>query len=265
MYELSPSAENLLLGKGELLFSRKINGVLQGHRHIGNVETFELTTADDVLEKYNSMNAAASLYKRITRRRDVTLRVTADEFTPENLALMLMGTSQQSAAQAATAVAGEVLTEDVLLGGYYKFAKMGPHTAISLATPGATADVALVLGTDYRIHDANVGVVQILPGATNIAAGATLKASYTPTAYASGLTEVLGGNASVVEGSVLFLPDPTSGPKMMVEVWSVSVNPDGALGLISDEFAQMAMTMAVQSDDEGHPTNPLYKVTYVPV
>jgi hypothetical protein len=63
---------------------------------------------------------------------------------------------------------------------------------------------------------------------------------------------------------VLFLPDPTTGPRMMVEVWSVSVTPDGALGLISNEFAQMGMTMAVQADRVSHPNEPLYRVTYLP-
>lgn len=261
MTQIAPHADNLLLGKGELLFARRVNGVLQGHRHLGNVETFELTTADDVLEKYSSMQAAAALYKRVTRRRDITLRVTADEFTPENLSLMMMGEAQQSAAQAGTAVTGETLTTNALKGGYYKFAKMGPHTGISLNKGAAV----LVLGTDYVIKDSVVGVVQLLPGSTTVLAGDTITASYTPTAYAQGLTRVLGGNSTIVEGSVLFLPDPTTGPKMLVEVWSVSVTPDGAVGLISDEFAQMSLNMAVQSDAVGHPDNPLYRVTYLPV
>ena len=258
--QISPHSDNLLLGKGELFFSRRTAGVLQGYRHMGNVETFELTTADDILEKFSSMNAAAALYKRVTRRRDVTLRVTADEFTPENLSLMMMGEVVQSAAVAATPVTGEELTDSLILGGYYKLGGAGPYTAITL-----TADVTpLVLGTDYTIHSATAGIVNILSTSTVAIPGDPLTAGYTPTAYPDGLTQVYGGNSTIVEGALMFIPDPTTGPKTLVEVWSVSVTPDGAIGLISDEFAQMSLSMAVQEDNVGHPDNPLYRVTYLP-
>lgn len=260
MAQIAPSSDNLLLGKGELFFARKVGGALGGYRHMGNVETFELTTADEVLEKYSSMSAAAALYKRVTRRRDVTLRVTADEFTPENLSLMMMGDVVQGAAVAATPVTAEELTDDALLGGYYKLGGAGPYTGITITAGGSP----LVLGTDYTIHNPTAGVIHILPSATNVESGDTITAAYTPTAYPDGLTHVRGGTSTLVEGAVMFIPDPTTGPKMMVEVWSVSVTPDGAIGLISDEFAQMSMSMAVQEDAIGHPDAPLYRVTYLP-
>jgi hypothetical protein len=66
-----------------------------------------------------------------------------------------------------------------------------------------------------------------------------------------------------VNGALLFVPDPVTGPKIMLEVWNVSVSPEGALGLISEEFAQLSLTMAVQADEAGHPTEPLYRATYL--
>lgn len=258
---LTPSSDNLLLGKGEVFFNRIVAGVSQGYRHMGNVETFELTTTDDVLEKYSSMVRTTPLYKRITRRRDVVLRAVLDEFDPQNLSLALMGDVVTSAAQPATPVVAEVLTTDALLGGFYKTALLGPITAVSLdnvTTPGA-----LVAGVDYRIHDANVGIIQLLPTATALVAGDEISIDYTPTAYAAGLTQVRGGTQSLIEGSVLFKPDPATGPQIMVEIWKASVTPDGALGLISEEFAQMALSMAVQADTIGHPTEPLYRATYL--
>lgn len=259
-YSPTPSSDNLLLGKGEVFFSRRASGILTGYRHLGNVETFELTTTDDVLEKYSSMDAAASLYKAVTRKRDVVLQLTADEFDPDNLAMVLMGEVVDTAPQTATAVVAEVLTDSARLGAFYKFAQVGPHTGIAIKV-GA---VVLTLGTDYVIHDVTVGLIQILPNAPGVTAGDTITADYTPTAYATGLKRVRGGTQTLVEGAVLFVPDPTTGPQIMAEVWSVSVRPDGALGLISDEFAQMGMQMAVQADRVNHPLEPLYALTYLP-
>lgn len=258
----APHSDNLLLGKGEVFFNRKnTDGTYQGYRHMGNVETLELTTTDDVLEKYSSMDRSAGLYKRVTRRRDAVVRAVLDEFTPENLALIMMGNTAQTAAQAATPVAGETLTDDAVEGAFYKVAKIGPITAVSLAnitTPGA-----LVAGVDYRVHNADVGIIQLIAGGSGYAPGDEIEIDYTPTAYASGFTTVQGGTETLVEGALLFIPDPTTGPQIMLEVWDVSVAPDGALGLISTEFAQMALNMSAQADAITHPDEPLYRATYL--
>lgn len=259
----APSSDNLLLGKGEVFFNRRnADGSYEGFRHMGNVETLELTTADDVLEKYSSMNAAASLYKRVTRRRDVTIRILADEFTERNLALALMGEVATSAAQAATPITGETLTDDAVLGGYYQTVALGPITAVTI--DNVTATTTLVEGTDYEIHNAEVGIIHILPTAPGVADGDELSIDYTPTAYASGLTSVRGGTKTLVEGQLKFVPDPTVGPKILLEVWSVSLVPEGALGLISTEFAQMALVLSVQEDRANHPLEPLYRMTFLP-
>lgn len=258
----APDSGNLLLGKGKVYFNRKsVTGTFAGYRHLGNVEKFELTTNDDVLEKYSSMSAAAPLYKQVTRRRTVTLNLTLNEFDPENVALVLMG-SVISSSQVATPVVDETVSTNTLVGRTYRFSKLGPHTAITAKKSPATA---LVAGTDYVIDDTNLGLIRILSNAT-LTDGSTLLVSYTPTAYtapATGIRTIEAGTLTIIEGAVLFVPDPTLGPKQMVEVWSVSSRPDGAIGLISDDYADGGLVMAVQDDSVNHPTSPLYRVTFL--
>lgn len=257
----SPNSNNLLLGKGAVYFNRaEAAGIATGLRHLGNVDTFELTTADDVLEKYSSMVSTSPLLKSINRRRAVSLRLTFSEFSPENAALALMGTNVTSSAQAATPIVGELLSLRPLKGAYYKTAKIGPITGVVLKQ-GVTV---LVLGTDYAITNAAVGIIQILPTSVTVTETLSdLDIDYTPTAYASGFSTISGGGSGNIQGSVLFVPDPASGPKLQVEVWSVSIRPDGALALIGEDFAEMALTAAVQDDSVNHPAEPLYKVTYL--
>lgn len=254
----APSADNLLLGAGALYINRKdANGVGLGMVHAGNCETLEITTEDDVLEKYESMTRARSLYKSVTRKRTVRLRAVLDEFNADNLALVMMGEKVTSAAQDATAVVGEALAAQFVPGAYYKTAKLGPISAVSVkfgATPG-------VEGTDYEVANASVGIIHVLPDTAQPPAALTI--DYTPTAYADGFTQVQGGKDTTVRASLLFVGDPSAGPAVMVEVWDVQITPDGALGLISEDFATLALQMSVQSDIVNHADSPLYLVTYL--
>lgn len=254
----TPSGENLLVGKGQVLFDRFLNGVKTGYRHLGNVSSMELTTADDKIQKFSSMSAGAPLYKEVNRRRTVTLKLTMDEFDPENVALALMG-STSVLVQAATAIVGEAIFPSTVPGAFFKLAKLGPYTAVSIKF-GA---VAGVLGVDYRVIDAKAGIYQILLGSAMTGA---VTADYTPTAYTSttGPKVVGGGTAGIIEGQLLFIGDPSTGPKTMVEVWRLNIAPDSAVGLISDEFAEMGLTAGVLDDSTNHPSNPLYQITYVP-
>lgn len=255
----APSSENLLLGKGQVFFDRLTSaGVTTGLKHLGNVETFELTTADDTVEKYSSMVKSAPLYKRVNRRRTVTLRITGDEFHPENMALATMG-DLAVLVQVATPIVAEAVYPATFPGAYFTTKKLGPVTAVVVKF-GAGAGV---LGVDYAVINANAGLIRILPG--TILTGA-VTVDYTPTAYTAttGPKVVGGGNSGIIQGKILYVGDPAAGPAQMVEVWSVSISPDGAIGLISEDFATMSLTATVQDDSANHATNPLYQITYLP-
>lgn len=264
VYE-SPNAENLLLGAGMVYINPfDDSGVPQGLIAVGNVTALELTTDDDRIQKFESMTHARSLYKEVLRRRNVSVRLAMDEFSPDIVALMLQGEKVQSAAQAATAVVDEQLTDDARLGNFYMPSKFGPYSAISV-DGGVAGTTLLALDDDYEVIDATGlrPLIHLLPGATTAADGDIITVSYTPTAYASGLTQIRGGTRSKVRGSLLFIGDPSDGPKLQLEIWKLAFRPDGAFGLISEDFAQIAMVGTVESDAANHPTEPLYRVTYL--
>lgn len=256
----APSSENLLLGKGQVFFDRfDAAGLSTGFKHLGNVETFELTTTDDKVQKFSSMSAGAPLYKEVNRRRTAVLTLTGSEFHPENMALVTMG-DQSQLVQAATAVVAEPVHPTTVAGMYFMTKKLGPISAVAVkfgATPG-------VLGTDYTILNANTGLIRISP--TTILTGA-ITVDYTPTAYTApnGPAIVAGGTAGVIQGAVRFLGDPSTGPDMIIDVWRANVSPNGAVGLIGDDFATMSLTMSILDDSTNNPTAPLYRIIYPPV
>jgi hypothetical protein len=256
----TPNAENLLLGKGQVLFDRfdPVTGLSTGYKHLGNVEKFEITTNDDIVEKRSSMTAAAPMLKRVNRARTVGIAMTLSEFHPDNLALALMGTSAVLV-QTATAVVAEALAPATVPGSFVKLAKLGPYTGLAVKF-GASVGV---LGIDYVVTSAKGGVIQILPG--TILTGA-VTADYTPTAYTAvtGPKVVGGGNAAQINGRLMFIGDPSAGPAQLVEVWRTSISPSGALEFISDDYATMELTGTAQDDSANHAANPLYQSTFLP-
>lgn len=265
----SPNCDLLLEGAGVFFFDRHdADDNPTGYLDLGNAERLELTTDDTRIQKYSSRTKGRPLCKDSLQRRAVTLRTTLDEFSPDNLALMLQGSIAASAAQAATAVVGEALTpalNGVKLGGSYKTAKLGPITAVAVKK-GATA---LVLNTptvagDYEVMNADLGIIHILtdPVTVGLVDGDDLTVDYTPTAYATGVTQISGGTEGKVSGSGLYVSDNTEGPNFMIEFWKLTAKPDGAIGFISDDFGTMGLQFAVEDDTAHHPTAPLYRVTY---
>jgi hypothetical protein len=269
----SPSSELLRLGAGELLVDvhDPVTNLQTGFKHMGNVETLEITTTDDKLVKKSSMSKARPVYKSVTRSRDVVLRAVGDEWSADNLAMMLMG-SIAYATQAATPVVDQILMADVpaaTLGAaigerYFHVGMLNINTvSMKIGTTSLTS-------SDFVVYNAKMGVVKILATSTAVTNGTDdLKVSYTPTAITgTGSPVVRGGTESEINVSVLFIEDNSAGENHILRVWNASVTPDGALGLISDEFATFALNMAIQDDSQGlyggTTADPLYHLQFVP-
>lgn len=248
----APNAGNILLGRGALYFDRFAAGTTTrtGEQHLGNCTVFELTTADETKEKYESMTQASALYKSVTTKRDVELKITGDEFSLDNLSHVLMGTTG-TLTQTSGTVTGETLTTKAKGGRWFPTAKRKISTVVV-----KVAAYTKTLGTDYKVDETS-GRIYIVPGG-GIADDATVTVDY---AYATiSVPKVAGGVSGSVEGYLRFVGDPAAGPKMEVECWRVSFTPDGALGLISDDYGNWSLKGKVQSDLANHPTEPLYRV-----
>jgi hypothetical protein len=265
----SPDSALLVEGAGILYFDRDdADGNATGLLDLGNTDSIELTTTDTRIQKFSTRQAGRPLYRDSLQRREVTINTVLDEYSPDNVALMYQGIVSASAAQAATAVVAEPLTpalNGVTLGGVYKTAKIGPISAVTV-NKGATP---LILNTptvagDYEIQNA-LGMIHILPNPVTVGLvnGDDLTIDYTPTAYTGGLTQVAGGVSSKVRGKLVFVSDNSEGPNYILEVWRAIAKPNGAVGLISDNFATLPLSFSVEDDSVNHPSAPLFLKTYV--
>lgn len=256
MTQLAPNAANLLLGKGKLYFDRFLDGTMTrtGEQDLGNCTTFETTTTDTIKEKYESMDGLGLLYGRANTQRKVELKITGDEFSVENVATAAMGTTASLVQTSGTVATGseETFTTAAILGRWYPLAHRKVSTVIV-----KDSSATLVLNTDYQI-DAERGRIYLMPTSPTIIAGDSVKASY---AYAAvTLQYVQGGTSPKIEGFLRFVGDPVSGPIYEGEFWHLSINSNGAMGFIADDYGNWTLQAQLIADLINHPSEPYYRL-----
>lgn len=251
-YTQAPNPANVILGRGMLYIDNfDASGNRTGQQAIGNVTAFDVENKVEIKEKYESMDPASSLYARGVTRETVTIKITGDEFTLDNLARAVLGTVTTVVGTGATVTAETVTpTGGAVLGRYYDLA----HRNITAMTDLKQGATTLVLGTDYTV-DLVRGRVYLLPTSVTITPGTALTADYTYGTYTYNAVNV--ATVGTIDAYLRFLGNPVKGPTYEAEFWHVSFTPTGTLGFIADDFGNWTLEGLVIADPIGHPTQPI--------
>ncbi len=139
------------------------------------------------------------------------------------------------------------ITATEIKGKFFQTAKSN-ISAVTL-TQGATT---LVLGTDYQIYDATIGLIRLLSTSPTIVDGTIIEIDYTPQAITgTAVEQVYAVVNSSIQGTLLFRPNNSDGPKRQLKAWKVTLQPGNELALISDEFFKFSLSGKVLSDTAG--------------
>lgn len=65
------------------------------------------------------------------------------------------------------------------------------------------------------------------------------------------------------EGELLFIGQPEQGPRWHVRMWRASLKLSGEIGMISDDAAQMQMSIEGLADRGGHPASPFFEAVKI--
>jgi len=250
MSPLAPDNTNLLLGAGQVFFDR--SDVDQGLVHLGNCTQFQVSFEDETREVINRMTASLGTYRKVTSKRTCRVNIVGQEFNPQNAALVTMG-SLAALAQTSSSVTGEVLATaaQMIEGAYYQTAFRQISSVV--LTQGTTT---LVEGTDYNITDATLGLIEIIEGGANLTAATQIDADYSYAADSS--MSIRGGDTGNIFGRLVFIGDPAAGPAMDVEVHNVSIEPEGGLDFIGDDFLEWTLNCEALDDSANHPNDPFF-------
>lgn len=247
---VAPDNTNLLLGAGELFFKR--SDVDQGFQHLGNCSSFQTSFEDDVREMTNRMTKSLGTYRKALASRKGRLVITGHEFSLKNQALVTMGTIS-ALAQSASSVTAEVLatTAQAVEGATYQTAFRNISSVV--LKQSATT---LILNDDYIIKDATLGLITILVGGGQWTDGVQIDADYSYAADTS--PTIRGGDTANIYGTLLFKGDPAAGPTMDITIWNISIEPEGGLEYIGDDWGDWTLNAEILDDSVNHPDEPFY-------
>lgn len=158
----TPNTENYTLGKGVIFFNRRNeDGSYAGERDLGNATELTVSIEVEKLDHYSSRGGLRAKDKSVIAEIAPTLSFTLDEFDPENVALLFMGTTNE-VSQSSSYVTDEVVAigekdryyplGNKFVGHYYLDVTdvAGTWTAgmtLTGGTSSATATVAYVTPT----------------------------------------------------------------------------------------------------------------------
>jgi len=231
--------------RGRVYFDRfDAAGMPTGEIALGNCPGFTFTADTEKAEHFSSETGLsekdASLIVRVNR----TGTLTCDNFSLDNLALFVSG-STETQTQSAGSIVDEPHT--VTPGRIYQLgtsdaAPAGVRNVSAVTVKSADGLTTYVLGTDYAL-DLDMGRLQILVGST-IPAATAVKVSYTTTAKS--WTRVKSGATAEVSGSLRVVAENASGTNRDWFMPKVTLTPSGDLPVIQEGTDFTTMEFGVE-------------------
>jgi hypothetical protein len=264
---LAPNSANLYLGAGNVFFDRfDANGAITGLRHLGNVDTFEITNTVETKEKKNAMDGSKATYAEVVTGSAAELAMAITEYVKENLALAMLGIDAPLTQVADAAVVDQAvgpIAANVKLDVWIDLGALNP-TVTAVKQGATTLDAAA-----YELN-AEAGMIRLLSsytGANKAEAGTavTWSGSIPAIVEGDGRYTVQGLANGTPQGRLRYISatNQTQGPRVMVDVWICGLNPDGALGLITDDFGSFNLKGKVYADTTKPVGQRYYRMIYL--
>lgn len=240
------ATENYTLGRGEIYFGKFKPGTTtpDGFRFLGNCPDFSVSEQSTKLDHYRSTRGIKQKDLTIVTEVNRTSKVSAEDVSPENLALFLLGSAAVTSQASATA-----LSETISQARYGRLYQLG----ISATNPAGVHSVttvlvkkgvtSLVLDTDYTL-DAARGMITLADASTVFADGDDLVVTYDLQAKSREL--IISGSAAA-QGSIKFVAYPAQGDPIDFYMPFVEISPNGDLSLISDNLMSVPLEIDIQT------------------
>ncbi len=129
--------------------------------------------------------------------------------------------------------------------------------SVGILVQDDTDTTTYTFGTDYivdiSLKDNEIGRILIKSGGA-ITDGSTVHVTY---AYSySKYTEIRAFKETQIEGRLRFVSDNPVGMQQELEVWRVSLTPNGDTAYIGEDWSTLEFTGEILKDETGHPDSP---------
>lgn len=222
------------IGKGTIYIKER-NGTT-GLLPIGNCPDFSLSFGEDKKEMIDSEGVGGGVVASLSRISSVTGAISSFSFSKTNLALALR-------AILLTEGVAPVLDElhTAYVNGFVSFGSV--PTLGTLIVNNEIKDTVYVAGVDYELKSSGITIID--GGA--IVDGDVINVGYTP----KGATSIEMLTESSKEYNLVFdgLNEASSGDPVEITCHRIKFSPTSDLGLISDDFASLALGFDLLKDE----------------
>jgi len=204
----------------------------------GNSPNLQLALNTDLIEHYESQSGNRSLDFRMVKQKDATVSFDLDEWTKENLALGLYGSS-------ITGTADSVVDEPIggtapVIGTRYPLAH--PKVSNVVVEDSAGTPATLTAGTHYTV-DTTFGAIQFLD-VNGFTAPFTVSYDYGAVTEIGIFTQPLPERFIRLEG----LNTAQANAPVLVELYRVALEPIKDLPLINDDLGTLSFSGKLLAD-----------------
>lgn len=211
-------------------------------REVGNAPTFNISLTTETLEHKEAKSGSRLTDARIVVEQNGELTLVLESVLPKNLALALYGETASSVAAAGVTKSFDIATPpaigDILALDHIDVSNVSAEDSAGVPVP-------LVLDTDYRIHSAAHGTIEVLSDWSTFTGPIVF--TYDHTAQdATAMFKTPPPERAVVAN---LLNTADSNAPHRAELYRVLFNPLEELVGISDEFSQLSLTGAILLDD----------------
>jgi hypothetical protein len=223
------------LGSGRVYVNRKVGGVYQGLKYIGNATKFEIKENSEPKERVSKDRANyGSSLNTVYVKKPAEINITIDDLDKDNLALVFLGTTSEET------VTGSTVTDEVVTGYKDHIFQTAQRKISSVVLTNSGATVTYVLNTDYEIVDADLGLIKVL-AAGAITDAQSLKIDYTYGSMTS--DKVAGGTNSNIIMKVLFDGlNQADQEKAIVNVLEATLSPQSGVDFLADDFTSIELS-----------------------
>ena len=211
------------------------------------------------------MDGLRATYAEVPIGSSAELNMAITEFTKENFALAVIGAdavlTQAADAAVVDRACGPTTAGDVALDVWYDIGAL--DITVTAVKQGATT-----LNAAAYTLETSAGLIRLNSSYTGVNAAV----AGTLITWSGSIAAIVAGDArwtvqalstASIKGKVVYVSaaNQTMGPRIKVEVWLCGLNPDGALGLITEDFGTFNLKGKVYADTSKAVGQQYFKIT----
>jgi len=222
------------LGSGDLYYNRVVSGVSQGWLRFGNATKFEIKENATIKERKSRGKSDYGQIKDSVGLKDAAeIAISLDDLDKDNLALAFLGDVSTIAVTGASATAEPQTAQEG------KSLRLVYGKVSAVVVKDVTDTTTYVLGTDYNILSATLGLIEIIAGAA-ISSGDVLHINYTHATVAG--DRVKGGTSPSVKVALLLDGENFADQsESQVNVWEAVLTPQTGVDFLAEDYAVLEL------------------------